>query len=501
MTEINRFTPVVKSLGAVADYLGISIDGKYSEIQITGLSSSSKNIQAGEIFLALPGVKTHGSAFIQAAVERGARAVITDNSGADSLPLQQLEIPVLVVPNPRSQIGFLSDWFLNSPSRSMYLAGITGTNGKTTTTFLLNQIWQYAEFSNGLIGTVGIKVGEDFYPTTHTTPESDVLHRTLSVMQERHIRNVAMEVSSHALVQHRVDGVHFSVSGFTNLSQDHLDFHGDMESYYQAKRALFSSNLSEFAVINIDHEYGARLATEITIPNGTLSIHNKKATWHFESLRGDNKGFEVAIRGEGGVLIEGRINLLGSYNLENCLLAVAIAAHSGVDPLVIGQSLSTLSGAPGRMEKITHGRDFNALVDFAHSPDAVTKVLKTAREITNAKLIGILGCGGDRDKSKRAIMGKALYEGCDIAIFTSDNPRSEDPMKILEDMTAGLNLDEHQKVIVDRAAAIEYAVNIAQLGDTIIVLGKGHETGQEIKGVKTPFSDQAELRKAIANLK
>jgi UDP-N-acetylmuramoyl-L-alanyl-D-glutamate--2,6-diaminopimelate ligase len=320
-------------------------------------------------------------------------------------------------------------------------------------------------------------------------------------MQERHIRTVAMEASSHALVQHRVDGVHFSVAGFTNLSQDHLDFHGDMESYYQAKRSLFTGEMSDFALINIDQEYGVRLASEISIPLGTLSIQNKKATWYFESIQSDSKGFDVVIRGEGGVLIEGRINLLGSYNLENCLLAVATAAHSGVDPLVIGQSLTTLTGAPGRLEKIVNGQAFTALVDFAHSPDAVTKVLHTAREATNSRLIGVLGCGGDRDKTKRSLMGKALYDGCDVAIFTSDNPRSEDPMRILEEMTAGLGLGENQKVIVDRAAAIEYATRIAQPGDTVIVLGKGHETGQEINGVKTPFSDQAELRKAIANLK
>jgi UDP-N-acetylmuramoyl-L-alanyl-D-glutamate--2,6-diaminopimelate ligase len=501
MAEIQRFTPITRRLGAVADYLGISIDKTNSEIEVIGLSSNSKSIDEGEIFIALPGAKTHGSAFIQTAVERGARAVITDISGADSLPLQQLKIPVLVVPNPRSQIGFLSDWFFNSPSRGMYVAGITGTNGKTTTTYLLNQIWKYAEFSNGLIGTVGIIMGEDFYPTTHTTPESDVLHRILSVMQERHTRAVAMEASSHALVQHRVDGVHFSVAGFTNLTQDHLDFHGDMESYYQAKRTLFTSEMSYFALINIDQEYGVRLTSEISIPLGTLSIKNKKATWYFESLQSDDTGYEAVIRGEGGVLIEGRINLLGSYNLENCLLAVAIAAHSGVDPLVIGQSLSTLTGAPGRLEKIVSGQDFTVLVDFAHSPDSVTKVLRTARETTNSRLIGVLGCGGDRDKSKRSLMGKALYDGCDVAIFTSDNPRSEDPMSILQDMTAGLSLGENQRVIVDRAEAIEHAAKIAQSGDTVIVLGKGHETGQEINGVKTPFSDQLELKRAIANLR
>jgi UDP-N-acetylmuramoyl-L-alanyl-D-glutamate--2,6-diaminopimelate ligase len=501
MADIQRFDPISKKLGAVASYLGINAENSWSDIDVNGISSNSNEINEGEIFLALPGAKTHGGAFAHIAVERGARAVITDNAGAELTSQQHIAIPVLVVPNPRSYSGYLSDWFYNSPSRSMYVAGITGTNGKTTTTYLLNQIWSYANFESGLIGTIGIRLGDEFHPGVRTTPEADALQSILSAMHERHIRSVAMEASSHALVQHRLDGVHFSAAGFTNLTQDHLDFHKDMESYYQAKRSLFNAERCEHAFINIDNEYGKRLASESTIPTSTLSLRSSKATWHFDSIEKMNLqgmgGYEVSIRGEGGVLIEGQIRLDGEFNLENCLLAVAIASHSGVDPLVIGQALGRLTGAPGRLERIDCGQSFTALVDYAHTPDAVTQILQALQVGKTGRLIGILGCGGDRDKAKRPLMGSALKENCDVAIFTSDNPRSEDPDQILKEMTANLNLDSSSQTFIDRESAIEYAVSIAKAGDVLVVLGKGHESGQEIKGVISPFSDQEVLRRKI----
>ncbi len=507
MAEIRRFAPKTKTLGQIARYLGVEISAELSNIEITGVTSSSNRIEDGELFIALPGAKTHGGAFLQSAVERGARAVLTDNAGVVHFPEQKSAIPVLVVPNPRSQSGFLADWFFDSPSQSLFVAGITGTNGKTTTTYLLHQIWQRADIPTGLIGTVGIRIGEEFFPATHTTPEADSLHSILSVMQERHIRGVAMEVSSHALVQNRVAGVKFSAVGFTNLSQDHLDFHGTMENYFNAKKSLFDSRYSDHAYVNIDNEFGARLANENTISTSTLSKTNKKATWYFEKLELENSGYRVAIRGEGGILIEGLIPLIGEYNLDNALLAVAIAVQSGVDPLVIGNSLVDLVGAPGRLEKVDLGQNFSAVVDYAHTPDAVEKVLLTLRaskksftdeQLTDgSKLIGVLGCGGDRDNSKRPLMGRALSAGTDVAIFTSDNPRSENPNDILKQMTEGCALREFDRIIEDRAAAIEYAVSIAGPGDVVVVLGKGHETGQEIQGVIHPFSDQIELRRLI----
>ena len=501
MTELRRFEPNTKTLGEIAAFLGADVKNPFENIEITGICSNSQEIEEGDLFLALPGVKTHGGAFLPSAVERGARAVLTDIAGSELSSVRDSAIPVLVVPNPRSQSGYLADWFHASPSQSMYLAGITGTNGKTTTSYLLNQIWHQADFDSGLMGTIGISIGDESFPATHTTPESDVVQTVLSVMNERHVRVAVMEVSSHAIVQHRVDGVRFSAAGFTNLSQDHLDFHGTMENYYQAKRALFEANIAERAFINIDNEYGLRLSREISIPTSTLSLSNKKATWHFDSMIHSTGGWELSIRGEGGVLIEGHFNLLGEHNLENLLLAVAIAFNSGVDPLVIGNSLTKLKGAPGRLEKVVSGQKFVALVDYAHTPDAVERVLDSLQRVSSeTRIIGVLGCGGNRDASKRGLMGKALRKACDVAIFTSDNPRDEDPSAILQSMTEGIQLDDSALVIVDRREAIATAVATANDGDIVVVLGKGHESGQEIKGVKVPFDDRVELASAIEAL-
>jgi UDP-N-acetylmuramoyl-L-alanyl-D-glutamate--2,6-diaminopimelate ligase len=501
MTELRRFEPNTKTLGEIAAFLGADVKNPFENIEITGICSNSQEIEEGDLFLALPGVKTHGGAFLPSAVERGARAVLTDIAGSELSSVRDSAIPVLVVPNPRSQSGYLADWFHASPSQSMYLAGITGTNGKTTTSYLLNQIWHQADFDSGLMGTIGISIGDESFPATHTTPESDVVQTILSVMNERHVRAAVMEVSSHAIVQHRIDGVRFSAAGFTNLSQDHLDFHGTMENYYQAKRALFEANIAERAFINIDNEYGQRLSSEISIPTSTLSLSNKKATWHFDSMIHSTGGWELSIRGEGGVLIEGHFNLLGEHNLENLLLAVAIAFNSGVDPLVIGNSLTKLKGAPGRLEKVLSGQKFVALVDYAHTPDAVERVLGSLQRVSSeTRIIGVLGCGGNRDASKRGLMGKALRKACDVAIFTSDNPRDEDPSAILQSMTEGIQLDDSALVIVDRREAIATAVATANDGDIVVVLGKGHESGQEIKGVKVPFDDRVELASAIEAL-
>jgi UDP-N-acetylmuramoyl-L-alanyl-D-glutamate--2,6-diaminopimelate ligase len=499
MTNLRRYEPNTKTLGDIAAFLGGEIKNASDLIEISGVCSNSNEIEDGDLFIALPGEKSHGGAFVTSAVERGARAVLTDIAGSELSSVRDSAIPVLVVPNPRSQSGYLADWFYGSPSQQMYLAGITGTNGKTTTTYLLHQIWQYARIESGLMGTIGITIDKDFYPATRTTPESDVVHNVLSVMAERHIRCATMEVSSHALTQHRVDGVKFSAAGFTNLSQDHLDFHGSMENYYQAKRQLFEPQLSESAFINIDNEYGKRLSKECALPTSTISLRNKKATWYCESLQREPIGWDLSIRGENGVFIEGQFNLVGEYNVENLLLAIALAFHSGVDPLVIGNSLKTLKGAPGRLERIDRGQDFSVLVDYAHTPDAVTHVLKSLKPETG-RIIGVLGCGGDRDAGKRTLMGRALRDGCDIAIFTSDNPRNEDPASILKSMTQDIELDDSAMVITDRREAIATAIASAHAGDVVVVLGKGHETGQEIKGEKFPFDDREELESAIEAL-
>jgi UDP-N-acetylmuramoyl-L-alanyl-D-glutamate--2,6-diaminopimelate ligase len=264
---------------------------------------------------------------------------------------------------------------------------------------------------------------------------------------------------------------------------------------------LFTFEFADLAVINIDDEHGVRLAAETELPVMSVSRHDQSATWHYVSIAPDYSGAHVAIRGSGGILIEGKVQLHGGYNYDNLLMAVAIANESGIDPIDIAAILPHLTGAAGRLESVRLGQNFTALVDYAHSPDAVTRVLETAHEITDGRVIAVLGCGGDRDTSKRALMGKALQDGADVAIFTSDNPRSEKPEEILVQMTLGLDIQEPSAVIVDRSTAIKTAVDEAQEGDLVLILGKGHEKGQEIAGVNHPFDDRVELARAIEDKK
>lgn len=486
-----------KTLDAVAQIISAQSATQSFELKnilITGVSQSSENIEEGDIFIALPGDKTHGARFAADAIKNGARAVLTDSAGAELIT----GIPVLITNNPRRSAGILSAWFHSEPMRDLYSVGITGTNGKTTVTTILHQIMSLAGRESGLIGTIETRIGSEVLISKRTTPESSELQSLAAVMRERHMRNLIMEVSSHAIALDRVRGSHFAVVGFTNLSQDHLDFHETMDKYFEAKAALFTFEYADLAVINIDDSYGRKLQEKTELPVITLSRTNTQANWHYGDISSEYYGAQIAIRGSGGILIEGKVNLHGGYNYDNLLMAVAIAVESGIDPIDIASSLPKLRGASGRLEAVALGQKFAAFVDYAHSPDAVARVLETARELSKGRVIGVLGCGGDRDRSKRSAMGRALDVGSDVAIFTSDNPRSESAEEILKEMTVGI---ESASVISDRAQAIRSAVNEAGDGDVVIILGKGHETGQDIAGVVHSFDDRIELAKAIEEKK
>lgn len=486
-----------KTLDAVAQIISAQSATQSFELKnilITGVSQSSENIEEGDIFIALPGDKTHGARFAADAIKNGARAVLTDSAGAELIT----GIPVLITNNPRRSAGILSAWFHSEPMRDLYSVGITGTNGKTTVTTILHQIMSLAGRESGLIGTIETRIGSEVLISKRTTPESSELQSLAAVMRERHMRNLIMEVSSHAIALDRVRGSHFAVVGFTNLSQDHLDFHETMDKYFEAKAALFTFEYADLAVINIDDSYGRKLQERTELPVITLSRTNTQANWHYGDISSEYYGAQIAIRGSGGILIEGKVNLHGGYNYDNLLMAVAIAVESGIDPIDIASSLPKLRGASGRLEAVALGQKFAAFVDYAHSPDAVARVLETARELSKGRVIGVLGCGGDRDRSKRSAMGRALDVGSDVAIFTSDNPRSESAEEILKEMTVGI---ESASVISDRAQAIRSAVNEAGDGDVVIILGKGHETGQDIAGVVHSFDDRIELAKAIEEKK
>ena len=479
------------SFANIAKLIGADFD---QDFEVSGIAQNAADIESGDIFLAIPGAKHHGIEFLDSAIENGAVAVITDQKGSN------LKLPTLIVDNPRRIAGEVAAYIYGEPSQNIFTVGVTGTNGKTTVTTLLHQIWQRANWDSGLIGTVNTQINSEVLPATHTTPEAAPLQAMIATMKERHVRALAMEVSSHALEQYRANGAHFNVSAFTNLTQDHLDFHGSMDSYFKAKSKLFNFGFSDLAVINIDDVYGQKLAKEVQIPVIKLS-RNGKADWRYEEITHFGNSTQIKIRGVDGILIEGVTNLIGDFNLDNLLMAVAIAVISGVDPIEISANLVFYFGAPGRLERVSIGQDFVAFVDYAHTPDAVVNVLKSARAMakeSKGRVIAVLGCGGDRDKTKRPLMGKALTAS-DIPIFTSDNPRSEEPKVILNEMVAGIS--HNGEVIVDRQKAIEKAVSLAKPGDVVAILGKGHETGQEILGIKHPFDDRKVLAQAIASLK
>ena len=480
------------SVEEISRLVGIKIDLDPA-LTFLGATSRDGDVVEGDLFLAYPGENTHGANFAASAISRGARAIVTDLEGAKIAE----GLPVIVVPHARTAGALISAGLYGKPMQEMVSIGITGTNGKTTVSTLLHQLFQEAGRESGLIGTVETRIGRERIASARTTPEADALQAFAATMSERHLRHLVMEVSSHAMVMQRMVGSHFAMVGFTNLSQDHLDFHQDMESYFKAKAGLFTLEYADQAFINIDNDFGLRLYSECGVPTTSLSRQNPKASWHFTSITPTATGTTFTARGVGGILIESSTPLHGYFNLDNILLVLAIAIECGIDPLDCAALIPKLKGAPGRMETVDRGQDFTALVDYAHTPDAVRNVLATATEFTTGKVVAVLGCGGDRDSSKRPLMGRALLEESGVAVFTSDNPRSEDPAEIMKDMTKHLQIAEPSRVIIDRHKAIAYAVSICQPGDTLLVLGKGHENGQEIKGEKIDFDDRLVLSKIL----
>lgn len=493
---IRPLTQSQRSLASIASTVGATSELSASELEkigVTGVTSSSSDVEPGDLFCAFAGEKVHGASFAQDAIKSGAVAILTDAEGAKKIKGS----PVLVVTNARKSAAILTSWFYGEPMRDLFSIGITGTNGKTTVSTLCHQIFQSAGQETGLIGTVETRIGNEVLTSTRTTPEAAELQALVATMRERHCRNLVMEVSSHAIALERIRGSYFAAVGFTNLSQDHLDFHGTMENYFAAKSKLFTYEYADQAFINIDDSYGQLLAEKTELPVQSISRFNENATWHYTRIEEGIAYSDISIRGVGGILIDSRTTLRGGFNFDNLLMAVAICVESGIDPMDIQTLIPHLVGAVGRLEPVNLGQNFTALVDYAHSPDAVSRVLAAAREMTDKRVIGVLGCGGDRDASKRNVMGQELSLRSDIAIFTSDNPRSENPQTILEQMTSGLKISEPSAIVQDRSKAIELAVNLAQPGDVVIVLGKGHERGQEIAGVVHPFDDRLVLAHAI----
>ena len=463
------------------------------QVVISGVSINAQKVVPGDLFIAFAGANTHGISYLQQAISNGAVAVLSDKKIETS-------IPSFIYPNPREIVGSISAWLYGHPFKSLKAIGITGTNGKTTTANLVKQIWQLNSIKSGLIGTLGIEIADEKLESARTTPEADDLQAIAAAMVEQGCKNLAMEVSSHAIDQGRIKGAKYEVVAFSNLTQDHLDYHLSMENYFQAKANLFASEYAKAAVINIDDSYGMKLSKQVKIPVVTVSRKDSSADWYLTTAEIKNGMYQVVIKNKSGESLSENFALLGDYNLDNLLLAVAIVNSAGLSLDKIAPTISKLQSVPGRLESVNAGQKFTALVDYAHTPDAVERVIATVKSVTSGKIIGVLGCGGDRDASKRSVMGQALFNGCDLAIFTSDNPRSESAEAILNQMTAGIDLGKKGLVEIDRKSAIDLAVKNAQSGDVVLLMGKGHESGQEVNSVVTPFDDRIELAESIRRL-
>jgi UDP-N-acetylmuramoyl-L-alanyl-D-glutamate--2,6-diaminopimelate ligase len=470
---------------------------------LTGVTIDSRQVVRGDLYVALQGEHVHGAEFAGQALARGAAAILTDPAGRDRAVATGL--PVLVVPRPRAVLGQIAAWVYGRPAHDIQVLGVTGTSGKSTTTFLLEAGLRAAGHTTGLVGGVEIRVAGEHHPARLTTPEATELHGLFALMRERGVTAAAMEVSSHALALGRVDGVFYDVALFTNLSQDHLDFHKDLDDYFAAKARLFQPELSRAGVTNLDDPYGRALLERARVPMTTFSaLGDPAADWRALDVRLGADGSTFRVSGPGGVEADAQIALPGPFNVANALGAVVALVEAGAPLQAAVHGVGTLTGVPGRMERVTgSGEDFQAVVDYSHKPAAVESVLRSLREVTAGRLTVVLGCGGDRDTGKRPLMGEAAARLADVAVLTSDNPRSEDPLAILAAMMGGalrVPLHERAHVIIepDRAAAIELAIGRAERGDVIVVAGKGHEQGQYISGEVIPFDDREVVAEAIA---
>jgi UDP-N-acetylmuramoyl-L-alanyl-D-glutamate--2,6-diaminopimelate ligase len=435
--------------------------------EVRDLAYDARAVAPGSVFFCVPGTRADGHDFAAEAVERGAVALVVER------PLE-LDVAQLVVADARAAMAPAADTFFGEPTGELEVAGVTGTSGKTTTAFLLFAILAAAGRRPGLLGTVEARVGGERRGVERTTPEAIDLQRTFREMLDAGDRSCAMEASSHASVLHRLDRVRFRVLVFTNLSQDHLDFHGDMESYFQAKRQLFLAEPRPRAVVNVGNDYGRRLAEELT---GAVTFSAADA----EELAGID------------------LKLRGRFNVENALGAMFAARALGCEEDPIRRGLESVRGVPGRFESIEAGQPFHLIVDYAHKPDALENVLGAARELADGhRVICVLGAGGDRDRGKRPVMGKLAAERADVVIVTSDNPRSEDPETIAAEIVAGA--EREVELELDRRAAIARAVGLAQPGDVVLIAGKGAEQGQQFTDRTVPFDDREAAKEALKAL-
>ncbi|WAC93634.1 UDP-N-acetylmuramoyl-L-alanyl-D-glutamate--2,6-diaminopimelate ligase [Mycobacterium sp. Aquia_213] len=496
-----RLPALAAQVGAV-----LADGGAVPDVPITGVTLRAQDVLPGDLFAGLPGSATHGARYAGDAIGRGAVAVLTDAAGVAEIGAPA--VPTLVHPAPRGVLGGLAATVYGNPSDRVTVIGITGTSGKTTTTYLVESGLRAGGHTAGLIGTIGIRIDGADIPSALTTPEAPALQAMLAAMAERGVDTVVMEVSSHALTLGRVDGTRFAVGGFTNLSRDHLDFHPTMADYFDAKALLFdpaSPLRADKAVVCVDDDAGRAMADRATDPI-TVSATGQPAHWRATDIgplgSGLGAGQEFTAVDPAGGRHRIGIRLTGAYNIANCLVALAILDAVGVSPEQAAAGLRD-TRVPGRLEEIDRGQDFLALVDYAHKPGALRAVLTTLLQ-PGRRLAVVFGAGGDRDPGKRRPMGAVAAELADVVVVTDDNPRSEDPAAIRREIMAGAAEAGSTAQLVeigDRREAIRHAVDWAGPGDVVLIAGKGHETGQRTGDVVRPFDDRVELAAALDDLK
>ncbi len=470
----------------VAELPGARVAGD-DAVVVKDLVYDSRKVEPGTLFFCVVGEKVDGHEFGVRAVEEGAVALVVERE------LTELAVTQVVVGDSRAAMAPLAARFWGDPTAELRVVGVTGTNGKTTTAFLVHEILKGANFPCGLLGTVKQIVGGVEKEVVRTTPEAIELQKTFRQMLEGGDEACAMEVSSHAMTLHRADAIHFEVAIFTNLTQDHLDFHADMEDYFLAKRKLFEMG-PKTAIVNVDDPYGRRLAEEFECV--TFSAEGAEADYSARDVTFDAGGARFGV-GE----MDLRTALPGHFNVANALGAFAAAEAMGVGPEIAAAGLARAARVPGRFEPIDEGQGFTVLVDYAHTPDSLENVLRAARRLSHGRVVSVFGAGGDRDRDKRPKMGRAGAELSDLAVITSDNPRSEDPESIVAEVAAGAEGAGELEVVVDRRAAIALALSRAEPGDTVVIAGKGHEQGQEFEdGRKIPFDDREVAREELWKL-
>lgn len=485
------------TLAALAERLtseGVSASGSGDpSTRVGGVTLDSRRVTPGDLYAALPGSHGHGADYWLQAVEAGAVAIVTDAAGAERVG----HAPMLVVPEVRPVLGRVAALVYDEPATRLRMVGVTGTQGKTTTTRLLEGGLSGAGVPAAVIGTVGTRMlGEDVVSAL-TTPEAPDLQRLFRQMLERGVEACAMEVSSHALVMGRVGGFAFDVAVFLNLGRDHLDFHRDMDDYFDAKASLFRPEHARRGLVNVDDDWGRRLVERAGVPVRTMSSSGADADWRATGIELREEGAVFRVTGP-GVDVAAACPIPGAFNVGNTLAAIAAATTAGYDAAAVAEAIGRGPGVPGRLERIDEGQDFEVVVDYAHKPDAVAAAIGALRPVTRGRLVVVLGAGGDRDAGKRPLMGEIAAAGADLLVVTDDNPRSEDPAAIRAAILAGTaGAGAEVLEIGDRRAAIAEAIRRAGPGDVVLVAGKGHETGQEIAGVVHPFDDRAVAREEL----